>query len=100
MAKTLPLPANQVGSACERFSFDSGSAMQIFRRRATNRSSAEERRAIGCDVERGVAISPFYYGATPFTRGRYGEVRLLILLRSALLIVALGRGLIAFVVLL
>src|SRR5262249_12598524 len=41
MAKTFPLPANQVGSPCESFSFASGRARQIFRSRSINRSFAE-----------------------------------------------------------
>jgi hypothetical protein len=40
MAKTLPLPANQVGSPCETRSFASGNARQISRSRVTRALSA------------------------------------------------------------
>src|SRR5262245_15108263 len=49
MAKTLPLPANQVGSPCERRSPASGKARHILRKRSTSGASRELTCLTGCD---------------------------------------------------
>src|SRR4051812_36064615 len=49
MAKTLPLPANQVGSPCDRRSPASGNARQSLRRRSTSAASLLAICRTGCD---------------------------------------------------
>src|SRR5262249_22753614 len=49
MAKTLPLPANQVGSPCDRRSPASGNVRQILRRRSTSGASLLASCRTGCE---------------------------------------------------
>src|SRR5262245_37739310 len=75
MANALPLPANQVGSPCERRSPASGKARHISRRRSTSGASREEMVLTGCVW--GFAAGGTARGA-PFFAVAFGAVVLMV----------------------
>src|SRR5262245_56829506 len=75
MANALPLPANQVGSPCERRSPAWGKARHISRRRSTSGASREEMVLTGCVW--GFAAGGTARGA-PFFAVAFGAVVLMV----------------------